>query len=187
MDIRTGLPWPPSRFGSTIDNISLSKPAKRSAGTGRRDKPKTTPPAPRLVPSGWKVAARAIKRMQQRYPSELELRPVFFNGHDTRVKQHVQKYGAARKRFERFMDRQTYWHWEWRQNEDDWSNAAPFVKPIYPDSVFQGRKKVENERRQCGRKECGRWFLPNRREAKFCSKACKQMAYRRRKGIEAHG
>ncbi len=93
-------------------------------------------------------------------------------------------YGAARTKFNRFMDRQTYWNWEWRQNEDDWKSAAPFLKPIYPASLFKGRK-VFIRTHTCD--WCDEKFTPKRSGAKFCSAECKQAAYRRRKSVTDNG
>jgi hypothetical protein len=150
----------------------------------RRDRP-TSHYTPTYSPSGdWTIAQRAVERLQTRYPSELELRPIHFNGRDQRVRSRLDGYGAARNKFERFMDRQKYWDWSWMRTSSDgaqeWKTRAPFVKPVYPASVFQGRKKVEHERQRC--QHCNASFMPKRKDAKFCTLGCKQTAYRRRQG-----
>jgi hypothetical protein len=154
----------------------------------KKDRPESRASGAIQLPerSDWTVAQRAIKRLQQMYRSEIELRPVHFNGRDTRVKHRRPVYGAARKKFERFMDRQTYWDWSWMDGKKNEAKRAPFRIPRYPASVFKGRKKVENDRQQCEREGCGVWFVPSRKGQKFHDKGCKQMAYRRRNGREGH-
>ena len=175
------------RTPATVNNINLSHPAKKRRGqTRRKDRP-VSRFAPTTVPKGFAVAQKAIKRLQVTYPTELELRPVQFNGRDTRVKNRLQVYGAARSKFERFMDRQSYWDWSWMSeagSEEEFKTRPPFRDRRYPLSVFQGRKKVENDRKQCEREGCGLWFAPSRKGQKFHDKACKQMAYRRREGTK---
>src|SRR5438045_2992417 len=91
------------------------------------------------------IAKRAVKRLLAEYPSDLDLRPVYFNAKVQEQRSHVSTYGAARTAFERFLDRQTYWNWSWlnERTQGD-TKRVPFINPIYPASRFQGRKKVEN-------------------------------------------
>jgi len=140
------------------------------------------------------IAKRAMRRIKARYPSELDLRPTYFNGgyrHTPTVrKSRVGTIGAARNTFERLMDRQRYWDWSWMRTgvdgDGEWGTRAPFRRTIYPPSVFKGRKKVKHDRQKCQREGCGVWFVPKRKEHVYHDKACKQTAYRRRKGQKGH-
>ncbi len=77
------------------------------------------------------------------------------------------------------MDRQTYWDWSWRTNEDDWSSAAPFRTPIYPASRFKYEDEGQMREVQCG--ACGKTFEAKRKDAVYCGPSCRQYASRGRR------
>jgi hypothetical protein len=93
-----------------------------------------------------------------------------------------QGFGAARTKSERFMDQYVFLFNPDLAGGDrhDWLRVPPRRGVIYPASLFKGRPPVDRERIVCAC--CGEVFT-SRRGSKFCSPACRQKVFRKRKSV----
>jgi len=93
---------------------------------------------------------------------------------------HRQGFGAARTKSERFMDVRPWEDYSWASSEEDWDQIGRRKSIIYPASLFKGRQPVDRERIVCAC--CGEVFT-SRRASRFCSPACRQKVFRKRKSV----